>query len=389
MSLPPFSLPSLVFLRISHCRNLRELPGLTGVGLPKLSNLQLHSLRCRSLPHTLGELTSLTALFISKCDLAGIPLSLGRLTNLKQLVIHQDLADVAGSACSIMADVAHCLPNMRFLQKLCLRGPDTRTTQECDDNVVVIVLALKAWPLQFLNLMDVDFPILGYSQFCSMRQNVQGALWKSEARNLKRIYSELKHTLPPPPVPFNFKNFVLRLGLPDAAKNWDDSQIIAHWYLMQMKIFAFASGQHSRLGEGSAMLNTSPNLVGMIANMVTGWHSTVVRDSHRAVQREKEEQLKQIELAQSLQEDKDVLQTEYERYKSTSRQEEDFLRTEELARVSRAQKQAQLLAQANAMEQTITLANAVARDQRKQNKFASEVERARAQARIQSVVGGG
>jgi len=389
MSLPEFSLPSLVFLRISHCRNLRELPGLTGAGLPKLSILQLHSLRCRSLPHTLGELTSLLGLYISKCDLAGIPLSLGRLTNLKQLVIHQDLAtDVPGSACPIMADVAHCLPNMRFLQKLCLRGPDTRTTQECDDDVVVIGLALKAWPLPFLNLKDVNFPIMGYCQLSCTRQNVQGAMRETEARINKMSYSEFKHTLPPPPAPFNFKKFVLRLGLPDAAKNWNDGQIIRHWYLMHTKIFAFASGQHSRLGEGSAILNTSPILVGMIADMVTGWHKTVVRDSHRAVQREKEEHLMKIELAQSLQNDEDVLQTEYERYMSTCRQEADFLRAEELARVNRAQKQAQLLAQASALEQTIALENAVARDQRRQNKLASEVERSRAQARIQSVVRG-
>lgn len=298
-SLPPFSLPSLIFMRISHCTNLRELPALTSAGLPRLSVLQLHSLRCRSLPHSLGELTTLKGLYISKCGLAAIPMSLACLTALEQLIIHQDLLlDVAGPTgpepCSILTEVAYCLPNMRGLRKLCLRGPDTRTKQMCTDETVAIGLALKAWPLPLVDLLDVNFPILGYATLQSSA-NIQGAPIReiTSVTSSKNMYSEFKHTLPPPPAPFNFNQFVQRLGLPETAVDWDDAQILEFWRVTQSKILAFASGQHPRLGEASAILNTNQNLVVMISEMTTGWYTFVAKDSQRAIARAQEEQLDQ------------------------------------------------------------------------------------------------
>jgi len=119
-TLPLLMLPSLEFMRISECVHLAKLPALHSHALPKLAILQLHNLlQVMQLPATLGELTALRGLYIDKCALRSIPMSIQALTGLRELVI---AGDSSTRASHLIPEIAFCVPDLRGLRKLCLPG---------------------------------------------------------------------------------------------------------------------------------------------------------------------------------------------------------------------------------------------------------------------------
>jgi len=60
----------------------------------------------------------------------------------------------------LISDVALCLPGLRGLRKLCLAGCPRCSVAQRHADTIAIGLALKAYPLPLLDLLDNKFPLL-------------------------------------------------------------------------------------------------------------------------------------------------------------------------------------------------------------------------------------
>ena len=264
-TLPPFFMPSLTFLRISSCEHLYELPELSVTALPQLAVLELHHLATiRTLPDSLGELTALTRLHISRCLLQSMPMSMHALTALRELTI--DSFWMAPGYCSLLRDVAMSLKGLHSLRKLCLSGPQS----SCDEDLIFIGQSLKAWPPPFLDLNDNKFPILGF------RVNPQGTYMAHYRDSYAEPGREKACWEPCAPSPFDLKRFWRALGLPVEAAHWDDGTIMEHWRTVQRKIEAFACIQHPRLYEGTLPDIPAENIA-VIGHLVADWQRAHLR----------------------------------------------------------------------------------------------------------------
>jgi len=273
-TLPSMDLPCLEILRISRCRDLYELPEFPASLLPKLAVLELHELSSIfALPGSLGGFTALTRLHIAACPLSSVPKSLQSLTALRELTI--DCVKPYFSADPVtyplLTEVAYCLPALRSLTRLCLRGASSRSAAECGSDRVAIGCALRAWPLPLLNPMLVELPVLGLRTPQHKSDDV-GTLALATAC-------------------FDFKLCWSDLGLPTEAASWDDAGILEHWRQEQQKLLAFAFAWHSRLGRASAVSVLSQQGIIMIADKLSGGHRFVHCDLALVHKRTHEQQL--------------------------------------------------------------------------------------------------
>jgi len=276
-TLPAFFMPSLKFMRISACENLYEFPELSVRALPQLAVLELHKLESiRTLPESLGELTALTRLHISECHLESMPMSMQKLSALRELTIHSSLVPTDSN--SLLRDVAFSLKGLHSLRKLCLSGPYSF----CAEDLIFIGLSLKAWPLPFLDIMDNKYPILGFR--VSPQTRYKGHFVDPFGEPGCEDYCDL----PADPAPFAFKRFWRALGLPTEAADWDDGQIVQHWRTMQLKIEAFACIQHSRLCPES-LPDLPAETVAMIGHVAADWQRQHFRENEQQRMSEREQ----------------------------------------------------------------------------------------------------
>jgi len=158
----------------------------------------------------------------------------------------------------LLTEVAYCLPALRSLTKLCLRGASSRSAAQCGNDLVAIGCALRAWPLPLLDPMLVELPVLG----------LRTPHNKSDDVGTFAIATAC----------FGFKSSWSDLGLPTEAASWDDAGILDHWRQEQQKLLAFTCAWHSRLGRGSAVSVLSQQAIIMVADKLSGGHSFVHRD---------------------------------------------------------------------------------------------------------------
>jgi len=276
-TLPPFFMPSLEFMRISACEYLYEFPELSVRALPRLAVLELHNLpTIKTLPESLGQLSALTQLHISYCFLESMPMSMHQLSALRDLTIStvNDFEDTG----SLFRDVAIGLKGLYGLRKLCLSGP--KEFSEAD--LIFIGLSLKAWPPPLLDIMDNQFPILGFRQhpqtryaghkLChSLDSGFETATFSYHMRSHGGIVMQRDAA------PFNFKRCWRELGLPTEAADWDDGQIMQHWQTMQLKIEAFACIQHPRLCATPLFLTVPGENIAMIGQLAADWQRQHLR----------------------------------------------------------------------------------------------------------------
>jgi len=290
-TLPSMFLPCLEILRISKCEYLYELPVFPAGLLPKLAVLELHQL-CSifALPESLGGLTALTRLHIAACPLSSVPKSLQSLTALRELTI-----DCVGRFSStdlvthpLLTEVAYCLPALRSLTKLCVRGVPSRSAAQCGNDLVAIGCALRAWPLPLLDPMLVQLPVLGLRTPHSNSDDVGTFLLANAG--------------------FGFKSSWSDLGLPTEAASWDDAGILDHWRQEQQKLLAFTCAWHSRLGRGSAVSVLSQQAIIMVADKLSGGHSFVHRDLALVHKRTHQQQLERQRKIAFMQESEEGVQ---------------------------------------------------------------------------------
>jgi hypothetical protein len=112
--------------------------------------------------------------------------------------------------------------------------PDEKDCEESDD-VLMIGLALRAWPKPALQLRwGEKEPLRG-------TESKKWLCWR---------YPELE--------------------LPPEAALWDDTEILAYFALQQRKVEALACGLHWRLGAASPILRIDDHIVSLIVDEVLG-----------------------------------------------------------------------------------------------------------------------
>jgi hypothetical protein len=159
---------------------------------------------------------------------------------------------------------------------------------------------------------------------------------------------------------------------------------------MHSKLVAFAFGQHSRLGAQSDLLNTSGVVVGMVAEMVTGWYTFAAGDASFAIQQAVHVQEEEDALADTLQEDEDAILQANIDYPDLHLPEAAYLENEAQERQHRAmawtrrlpiQQEAEA-ARFHENEHNILAKNAHARLMREQVRESMLLERGRVRQRI-------
>jgi len=233
-TLPSMVLPCLEVLRISRCQDLYELPEFPASLLPKLTVLELHELSSIfALPESLGRFTVLTRLNIASCPLSFILKSLQSLIALRELTINcvnlyfsndpitYPLLTEVLSACAMLSNKAYCLPALCSLTKLCLRGARSRSTTQCDNDLVVIGCALRAWPLPLLDPVLMELPVLSLRTPQNKSDDVGNLTFATV---------------------FDFKLFWSKLGLPTQAASWDN-EIMCQCFCTSDTVTFWRAGQ--------------------------------------------------------------------------------------------------------------------------------------------------
>jgi len=247
--LPPMFLPSLEYLYITDCVELYELPEFAPNALPKLALMHLNGLySIKALPESMGELTALTRLNIL-APLSTLPMSMRSLTALRELTLNaqEEYGRRELSPNALFTDISCCLPALCNLRKLSLIGRYERSLAQRENDTLAIGLALRAWPMPLLDLMDTQVP---------------------------HVRS-----------PFNFKLQWRMLGLPAEGAGWDDVQILEHWRAQKPKTLAFASATHHRLGQDSPFAHFPNMAMLMVTDELSGWQDLRATDSNRGPQR--------------------------------------------------------------------------------------------------------
>jgi len=278
-TIPPFFMPSLEFMRIAGCEHLYEFPELSVRALPRLAVLELHNLTTiQTLPESLGQLSALTRLHISYCFLESMPMSMHQLSALRELTIYTAIELEDSGA--LFRDVAIGLKGLYGLRKLCLSGPQ----EFSEEDLIFIGQSLKAWPPPLLDIMDNKFPILGFrvhpqTRYAghSVSYDLDTGFESCQPSPYHRVCHECI-VLQRDPAPFNFKRCWNELGLPTAAADWDDGQIVHHWQTMQLKIEAFACIQHPRLCPTPLVLTVPEENIAMIGQLAADWQRQHLRE---------------------------------------------------------------------------------------------------------------
>ena len=225
------NLKALNCLRLIDCRKLRgplPLASMTSLRTLKVSFCRVLSLA----PHN-GQSVHLENLDICYCDqiVKELPMFWEALTALRALSL-KTLTLTREINLSASIALACTLPKLVCLKSLCL--PDEQDGEESDD-VLMIGLALRAWPKPALQLRwGEEEPLRG----------TQSKKW------LCGRYPELE--------------------LPPEASLWDDTEILAYFALQQRKVEALACGLHRRLGAASPILRIDDHIVSLIVDEVLG-----------------------------------------------------------------------------------------------------------------------
>ena len=262
-ALPPMILPSLKELYICHCTRLYELCEFDPDAQHKLELIHLNGLfNISVLPESMCVLTALQTLCIEAL-LISIPTSMRALAGLRELTIYAPSENIDDTH-MLLTEIAFCLPWWCHLRKLCMIGSGYRTTIQEENDTVAIGLALRAWPLPWLDIMDMRF----LDDFFS---NING----HEPSRAATLPLEI----------FNFKLHWRPLGLPAEAEGWDDGVIMEHWRMQMSKTHAFVMATHRSLGQDSAFAGLSESLMAAVANALGGSHDLSDADRARAPQR--------------------------------------------------------------------------------------------------------
>ena len=209
----------------------------------------------------MGELTALTSLHIN-APLSTVPLSMRSLTALRELTLDANgyfSADHGDPQIALFTDLSFCLPALCNLRKLRLAAPKSSSLAQRENDTLAIGLALRSWPMPFLDLTKTNFP--GMRLYGDMYNNTR------------------KHD------PFAFKLLWRMLGLPAEAAKWDDVRILEHWRAQPPKTLAFASATHKRLGQVSPCANFPDIAMLMVTNELSGWDDLRAKDRSRQPQR--------------------------------------------------------------------------------------------------------
>jgi len=114
----------------------------------------------------------------------------------------------------------------------------------------VIDCALKAFPLSLLDPMDVKIPILEYMNADSV---TAFATNKDQHWEREREYFDDNYL----PENFHFGEHVSALGLPHAAGNRDDRQVLDYWRVTHLKIHTIQAPYKKDLDkDGQPILGT-------------------------------------------------------------------------------------------------------------------------------------
>jgi hypothetical protein len=258
----------------------------------------------------MGVLTALRTLCV-EAPLISIPTSMRALTGLRELTIYAP-SEETDDTHMLLTEMAFCLPWWRDLRKLCIFGSGYRTAIQKHNDTIAIGLALRAWPLQYLDIMD---------------KHVSDDFTKDAG-----FLGEL-----PPACIFGFKLHWRSLGLPAEAGSWDDGEIMQYWRMQMSKIDAFVMVTHRRLGLESEFLGLPENIMAEVANMLGGMHDFTDADRKRGplrITQHREECERKAE-QMALQEKQQVLEEQREREETAAHAhtELELLYAEELAHV--------------------------------------------------------
>ena len=152
----------------------------------------------------------------------------------------------------LISDVALCLPGLRGLWKLCLAECPRRSEAQQHADIIAIRLALKAYPLPLLDLLDIKFLL---PALCDQESHVpmfllgegSGSFNNNESKNEWEMESACTF----PQNAFDFSEHVQALGLPAACALMRDEDILQYWRRTQQKILAFVSGTHRSIGRNT------------------------------------------------------------------------------------------------------------------------------------------